>query len=136
VARAEAVTLPGCGGGDERRFEMSDVDPRGGLRARGEEALGELAQALLENPVFNQALTGAIGAGSRAMHAQRSALQALNLPSSADMERLAHRLRSLSDRLEELEDRLDELADDVGRLRGGLSEREGAPGPETRAGKR
>ena len=27
-----------------------------GIRARGEEAIGDLAQALLENPVFNQAL--------------------------------------------------------------------------------
>ncbi len=91
-------------------------DSRSGLRARGEEAVGELAQALLENPIFNSALGKALGAGERAASAQRQALGALNLASVSDVERLEQRLRSLSGRLEELEDRLDDLADDVGRL--------------------
>ena len=75
-----------------------------------EEAFGELTQSLLENEVFNQALTTALGAGERAVAAQRSALSALNLPSAADLERLERRLRSLSERLEGLEDRLDQVA--------------------------
>jgi hypothetical protein len=86
-------------------------ESKSGLRARGEEAVGELAQALLENPVFNSALAKALGAGERAASAQRSAMGALNFASASDIERLEQRLRSLSGRLEALEDRVDELAD-------------------------
>ena len=87
------------------------------LSSAGEDALGELAHNLLENPVFNQALATALGAGERALHAQRSALTALNIPSGSDLERLERRLRSVSDRLEEIEDRLDDMAMEVGALR-------------------
>ena len=77
---------------------MTD-DPRReeGIRARGEEALSDLAQALLDNPIFGQAVSTAIGAGERAAHAQRSAMGALNIPAATDFERLEQRLRSLSD---------------------------------------
>ena len=80
--------------------------------------MGELAQALLENPLFNSALGRALGAGERAASAQRSAIGALNLASASDVERLEQRLRSLSGRLEAIEDRLDELADELARARG------------------
>jgi len=100
----------------ERR--VSDFDERSGIRARGEEALSDLAQAMLENPLFNQALGKALGAGERAVQAQRSAMGALNVASSDDLERVERRLRSLSDRLEAIEDRLDDLTDDVSSLRG------------------
>jgi TolA-binding protein len=92
---------------------MEELDDKSGLRARGEEAVGELAQALLENPLFNTALSRALGAGEAAASAQRSAMGALNVASGSDVERLEQRLRSLSGRLEELEDRLDEVADDM-----------------------
>ena len=92
---------------------MGSDDERSGIRARGEEAVGELAQALVENPLFNSALSRALGAGERAASAQRSAMGALNLASASDIERLEQRLRSLSGRLEALEDRIDDLADDV-----------------------
>jgi uncharacterized coiled-coil protein SlyX len=82
-----------------------------------EGALGELTQSLLESEVFNQALTTALGAGERAVAAQRSALSALNLPSAADLERLERRLRSLSERLEGLEERLDQVAAEVSKPR-------------------
>ena len=95
---------------------MEASDDRSGLRARGEEAVGELAQALLENPLFNSALGHALGAGEAAASAQRSAMGALNLASASDIERLEQRLRSLSGRLEEIEDRLDEVADDLSSL--------------------
>jgi chromosome segregation ATPase len=88
-----------------------------GLRTRGEEALGELAQALLENPLFNSALGRALGAGERAVAAQRSAMGAVGVASHAEIERLELRLRSLSARLEEVEDRLDEIGDDLTALR-------------------
>jgi hypothetical protein len=82
---------------------------KSGIRTRGEEAVGELAQALLENPVFSAALGRALGAGERAASAQRSAMGALNVASGSDVERLEQRIRSLSGRLEEVEDRLDDL---------------------------
>jgi hypothetical protein len=87
-----------------------------GLRARGEEAVGELAQALIDNPVFGAAVASALGAGERAMSAQRSAMGALNVASGSDLERIEQRLRSLSGRLEAIEDRLDEVVDDLAAL--------------------
>ena len=92
---------------------MTDDEERSGIRARGEEAVGELAQALVENPLFNSALSRALGAGERAASAQRQAMGALNLASASDIERLEQRLRSLSGRLESLEDRIDDLADEM-----------------------
>ena len=97
---------------------MSDDALNASIRNRGEEAIGDLAQALLENPVFSQAVSTALGAGERAVQAQRSAMGALNIASTAELERLGRRLRSVSDRLEAIEDRLDEVADDVAALRG------------------
>jgi CRP-like cAMP-binding protein len=94
-------------------------DDRSGIKARGEEAVGELAQALIENPLFNSALARALGAGERAMSAQRSAMGALNVASGSDVERLEQRLRSLSGRLEAIEDRLDDLVDEIAGLRSG-----------------
>ena len=67
---------------------MEELDDKSGLRARGEEAVGELAQALLENPLFNTALSRALGAGEAAASAQRSAMGALNVASGSDVERL------------------------------------------------
>ena len=99
---------------DEKTPEQSD---RSGIRAKGEEALGELAEALLDNPVFSQALSRALGAGERAAQAQRSAMSAVGVSAAADIERIERRLRSLSGRMEEIEDRLDELGDDVAALR-------------------
>lgn len=86
---------------------MSEDGP--GIRRRGEEAVGDLAQALLENPLFSQALGKALGAGERAAQAQRAALGALDVPSAADLERLSRRVRALSDRIEALEDAFDRI---------------------------
>ena len=80
-----------------------------GIKARGEEALGELAQVLLENPLFSQAVGRALGAGEKAMQAQKGALGALDVASAGDLDRLTRRIRSLSDRVEELEDTVDAL---------------------------
>ena len=103
---------------DDRHDSGFSAEPRSsGLRARGEEALGDLAEALLDNPIFHGALSRAAGAGERAAQAQRSALGALNIPASADVERLEQRLRSLSARLESVEDQLDEAMDEMAALR-------------------
>jgi septal ring factor EnvC (AmiA/AmiB activator) len=84
-----------------------------GLRDRvvkeGEEAIGRLAQELLENPVVSGALSAAFETRERAMRAQELAMGALNLPSASDLERLTRRLRSVSQRLEGIEDGLDRL---------------------------
>lgn len=80
-----------------------------GFRARGEEAVGDLAQTLLENPLFSQALGKALGAGERAAAAQKAALGALDVSSASDLERLNRRVRALSDRVEALEDELDSI---------------------------
>ena len=87
------------------------------MRERGEEAVADLAQALIDNPLFSSALKSALGAGERAAQAQRSAIGALQLASAAEIERLEQRLRSLSGRVEELEDRLDEVTDELAALR-------------------
>ena len=88
---------------------MPVSDEAGGFRARGEEAVGDLAQALLENPLFSQALGKALGAGERAAQAQRVALGAFDVSSASDLARLARRVRALSDRVEALEDSLDSI---------------------------
>jgi chromosome segregation ATPase len=80
------------------------------MTRQGEEAIGKLAQELLENPVVSGALSAALSSRERAMKAQEAALGALNLPSAADLERLTRRLRSVSQRLEAIEDGLDRVA--------------------------
>jgi len=88
-----------------------------GIKARGEEALSELAQAIAENPLVGGALARALGAGERAAVAQRQAIGALNLASSSDFERLELRIRSFSSRLEAMEDAIDQLRDDLAELK-------------------
>jgi len=92
---------------------MADEDSQGGLRDRiarqGEDALGKLAQELLENPLVNSALTRAFEARERAVQAQEAAMGALNIPSAADVERLTRRLRSVSQRMEGIEEAVDRL---------------------------
>lgn len=83
--------------------------------AKGEEALGKLAQDLLENPIVNGALTRALGAREIAAQAQEVAMGALNIPSASDIERLTRRLRSVSQRLEGIEDGLDRIERTAGR---------------------
>jgi uncharacterized heparinase superfamily protein len=92
---------------------MSDQTPPESLRDRitkqGEDALGKLAQDLLENPLVNGAIARAFEAREKAAQAQEVAMGALNLPSAADLERLTRRVRSVSQRLEGIEDGVDRL---------------------------
>jgi chromosome segregation ATPase len=88
-----------------------------GLRARSEQALGELAQALVDNPTLHNAITAALGAREKAIEAQQAAMSALNLPSATDVERLERRLRSFSQRLEDVEEAIDDLSRELGALR-------------------
>jgi hypothetical protein len=97
---------------------MSDETTDDGLRARlsrqGEEALGRLAQELLDNGLVTGALQRGLEAREKASQAQEAAMGALNLPSAADLERLTRRVRSVGQRLEGIEDGVDRLADRVG----------------------
>ena len=95
-------------------FEDYEQD---GLRARAEQALGELAQALIDNPTLHDAVTAALGAREKALEAQQAAMAALNLPSATDVERLERRLRSFSQRLEDVEEAIDDLSRELGALR-------------------
>ena len=88
---------------------MADEGLRDRLARQGEDALGKLAQDLLENPLINGAISRAFEARERASQAQEAALGALNIPSAADVERLTRRLRSVSQRLEGIEDGVDRL---------------------------
>ena len=76
---------------------------------QGQEAIGKLAQELLENPVVSGALSRAFETRERAVKAQEVAMGALNLPSASDLERLTRRLRAVSQRLEGIEDALDRV---------------------------
>jgi hypothetical protein len=93
-----------------------------GLRERltrsGEEALGRLAQDLLENPIINGAIARAFGAREKAAQAQEVAFGAFNIPSASDIERLTRRVRSVSQRLEGIEDGVDRLDEGVTGLQG------------------
>jgi TolA-binding protein len=88
-----------------------------GLRARSEQAIGELAQTLIESPTVHNAIAAAFGAREKAIEAQHAAMSALNLPSASDVERLERRLRSFSQRLEDVEEQLDEANRELSSLR-------------------
>jgi chromosome segregation ATPase len=105
-------------------FESDYEDDQDGLRARSEQAIGELAQALLDSNVLENAVSAAFGAREKALEAQQAAMAALNLPSAGDVERLERRLRSLSQRLDEVEDELDRVSREVGGLRRELARRD------------
>jgi chromosome segregation ATPase len=100
-----------------------EYDEQDGLRARSEQALGELAQAVLDNPTLHNALSAAFGAREKALEAQQAAMSALNLPSAGDVERLERRLRSFSQRLEEVEEQIDEISRDLAEIRRGLAKK-------------
>jgi predicted RNase H-like nuclease (RuvC/YqgF family) len=86
-----------------------DAGLRERLTRQGEDALGRLAQDLLENPLINSAIARAFEAREKAVQAQEVAFGALNIPSAADVERLTRRVRSVSQRLEGIEDGVDRL---------------------------
>ena len=88
--------------------------------SRGEEVVGRIAQDLLDSPWFNSVVTATLEARGRAAHAQELALELAGLPSSAQIERLTRRVRSVAQRLESIEDSIarleDRLRDDAERM--------------------
>ena len=101
-----------------------DQDDQDSLRARSEQAIGEIAQALIDNPTLHNAISAAFGAREKAIEAQHAAMAALNLSSATDLERLERRLRSFSQRLEEVEEQIDDLSRELGGLRRQLAKQD------------
>jgi len=99
-------------------------DDQESFRARSEQAIGELAQTLLDSHMLENAVSAAFGAREKAAEAQHAAMTALNLPSAGDLERLERRLRSLSQRLDEVEDEIDRFGREIGSLRRELAAQE------------
>src|SRR3954449_6380589 len=99
---------------------MSETAAAEGIRDRiarqGEDALGKLAQDLLESPLVHGAIARAFEAREKASQAEEVAMGALILPSASDLERLPRRVRSLSQRLEGIEDGVDRLDERLGSL--------------------
>jgi hypothetical protein len=79
------------------------------LSGQAEDAIGRLADDLLENPLVNSALQRALGARDKVAQAQESAMDALNIPSASNLDKVARRLRSISQRIDEVEDGVDKL---------------------------
>src|ERR671914_2095993 len=86
------------------------------LSRQGEEALGRIAEELIANPVVNAAIGRAFDAREKALQAQEAAMGALGIPSSADVERVTRRLRSVSQRLEGIEDAVDRVDERLERI--------------------
>jgi chromosome segregation ATPase len=103
--------------------EPHDEGLRDRLSRQGEEALGKLVEELISNPMVNSAMSRALDAREKAVHAQEAAMGALGIPSAADVERVTRRLRSVSQRLEGIEDALDRLEERIQSLDGRLAER-------------
>ena len=85
------------------------------LVATGEERIGKIAQQLLSNEKFVTAIQSLI---SRTLQAKgtldksiRSALGAMNLPSTADLELLREKIDDLERMLGQVEGKVDELID-------------------------
>jgi CRP-like cAMP-binding protein len=101
---------------------MSDTDPRSGSRVteqqglrqriagQAEDTIGRIADDLLENPVINSAISRTFTAREKMAQAQQSAMDALNLPTASELDKLARRLRDLSRRLERIEDSVDAIS--------------------------
>jgi hypothetical protein len=100
---------------DNSQRTSDDNSLKSRVTRQSEEAIGRLAQGVLENAAVSRAVSAAFETRERAVRAQELAMGALNLPSASDLERLTRRIRSVSQRLEAIEDGLDRLDDRLGR---------------------
>ena len=114
---------------------MTEDPQADGIRERltrqGEEALGKLAEELVGNPVLNAALSRAFEVREKTVQAQEVAMGALGIPSSADVERLTRRLRSVSQRIEGVEDGVDRLESRLERIEAGVTALDGQLGGDS-----
>lgn len=117
-----------------RAMDSDAANLRDRLTRQGEDALGKLAQDLLENPLVNGAISRAFEAREKAAQAQEVAFGALNIPSAADIERLTRRVRSVSQRLEGIEDGVDRLDQRLAGLAGSTALEQRLDGVEEQLG--
>ncbi len=85
------------------------------LVATGEERIGKLVQQLMSNEKFvagvQTIVTRALSAKGTADKSIRTALSAMNLPSTGDLETLREKIDDLEKLLGSLETKIDSLAD-------------------------
>ncbi|PZR08273.1 MAG: hypothetical protein DI536_25430 [Archangium gephyra] len=85
------------------------------LVATGEERIGKLVQQLMSNEKFVSGIQGivtrALSAKGVADKSIRTALSAMNLPSTGDLETLREKIDELEKLLGSLESKIDTLAD-------------------------
>jgi hypothetical protein len=117
----------GASAGDGPSADEQEKGIRGRVTKQSEEAIGKLAQGMLEHPVITGAVSAAFDARARALRAQEATMAALNLPSASDVERLTRRLRNVSQRMEAIEESLDGLDERLQRATtGSVDDRLGA----------
>ena len=104
--------------------EEGDRGLRERLSDQAEDAIGKLADDLLENTLINSAIQRALGARDRMAQAQETAMDALNIPSAANLDKVARRLRSIAQRLEEVEDGVERLDRRLTQMSGGAGQEE------------
>lgn len=85
------------------------------LVATGEERIGKLVQQLMSNEKFVAGIQGivskALSAKGTADKSIRTALSAMNLPSTGDLESLREKIDDLETLLAKLEGKVDQLAE-------------------------
>src|SRR5262245_20496205 len=114
----------GAAGANVASMSEDGESLRGRISARGSDALGEVAETLLENPILSQVLQAAFGARDAASQARDRTMRNLHVPTEAEVQRLERRLRATSERLEAVEDRLDQLATQLAEMRRALEARQ------------
>lgn len=75
-----------------------------------------LLEPLVDQPLTQRLLSEASALRDRTLRAQEATLGALNLPTAADVAKLARRLRSLTEAVARLDERLDGLDDRIRRI--------------------
>ncbi len=87
---------------------------RSRVTRQGEEAVGWLAQEVIDNDAVQGAVKGVVDAGQRVFRARESVFGMLDLSSASDLQKLTRRMRSVSQRLEDVEDGVDGLSQKIG----------------------
>lgn len=75
-----------------------------------------LLEPLVDQSLTQRLLSEASALRDRTLRAQEATLGALNLPTAADVAKLARRLRSLTEAVARLDERLDGLDDRIRRI--------------------
>ncbi len=81
------------------------------IQRQGEDAVGWLAQEVLDNQVLKGAVQGVTDAGQKVFEAREMVFGVLDLSSASETQKLIRRLRSVSQRLEDVEDGFDRLSE-------------------------